>query len=78
MPIDSILAEISLHIEASKGAASEAETMLWNLVHTKSETLQDDGTRDLTYIARNLSAAGRQMEDYIETVGKVLSRRTKT
>jgi len=78
MSISPILADILLHIESSKGAAALAESKLWDLVHTKSESLPTNGAHDLAIVAGNLSATGLQMRSHLEVVqsfiGKVTSR----
>ena len=71
MAIDfqSSIAEIAKLIESSKGAAALAEDRLWDIIQLHSESIPGgDGSRDLTFVARNLSATGLQMRSHLEVV----------
>ena len=72
MPISSILSEVLSYIESSKGAAALAESKLWNLVHTKSESLPNGGAHDLAVVAGNLSATGLQMKAHLKVVQRFI------
>ena len=67
----SLIDEISSHIKSSRDDAVHAESQLWNLLHTRPELLDRGAQHDLANVAENLSAASRQMEAHIETLGRL-------